>query len=83
MSERQREHVKEYRRSLAAWKAKNLGEKMCHDLAAAVAKDRHRLEADEQAAVDAWLDERYPERKAKPKPGAACRYHQFCDGRDH
>jgi hypothetical protein len=70
MSERQRDHVKEYGRSLAAWRAKNLGEKMCHDLAAAVAKERFKLEPDKQAEVDAWLDDRYPERKAKPNPDA-------------
>ena len=63
MSERQRDHAKEYIRQLNLNKERNLGEKMCHGIAAAVAKEKFRLEPEEQLAVDAWLDERYPARK--------------------
>ena len=65
MSERQRDHVKEYARSLAVWKEKNLSDKICRDCAAASTKEKSRLEPDEQQAVDAWLDERYPARVKK------------------
>ena len=50
------------------WKVKNLGEKMCHNLATAAAKEKFRLEPDEQAVVDAWLDVKYPERVKKDPP---------------
>jgi hypothetical protein len=49
MSQQQRDHVKRYVSNLSKWKRKNLGERMCHEL----------------AAVDAWLDERYPVRTKK------------------
>jgi hypothetical protein len=63
MSERQRDHVKEYARALGVWREKNLSDKNCHEIAAATAKEKFRLEPDEQKAVDAWLDEKYPVRK--------------------
>lgn len=63
MSQQQRDHVVEYKRALAVWEAKNISEKNCHELAAATAKEKFSLEPDEQRAVDAWLDEKYPVRK--------------------
>ena len=62
MSRQQRDHVKEYTRTLGLNRSRNLGEKMCHDIAAAVARKKFRLGPEEQAAVDAWLDEKYPVR---------------------
>jgi hypothetical protein len=66
MSERQREHAKRYIQSLRIWKEKNIGEHACHQLAADTARVAFKLPDDEQTAVDAWLDERYPARR-KPK----------------
>ena len=40
MSQRQRDHAKEYIRQLNLNKERNLGEKMCHGIAAAVAKEK-------------------------------------------
>ena len=68
MSQHQRDHVKEYARSLAVWKEKNLSDKVCHDCAAATAKEKVRLEPDEQKAVDEWLDGKYPKRLKKDPP---------------
>ena len=40
---------------------------MRHDIASAVAKRELRLELEEQTAVDAWLDEKYPVRTKEEK----------------
>jgi hypothetical protein len=45
------------------WREKNLSDKNCHDIAAAAAGEQYALGPEERAAVDEWLDERYPERK--------------------
>jgi hypothetical protein len=68
VSQRQRDHVKEYARSLRLGKEKNLSDKVCHDCAASTAKEKFRLEPEEQAAVDAWLDEKYLERTKRDEP---------------
>lgn len=68
MSDRQRDHVKRYMKSFAEWKEKNLGAEMSHQLAAAVAREEFKLDAEEQRAVDEWLDEKFPERKKKREP---------------
>ena len=61
MSERQLDHVKEYGRSLRLSRERNFSDRMCHDIASAVAREKFRLEPDEQKAVDEWLDKKYPE----------------------
>jgi hypothetical protein len=68
ISQRPRDHIIEYRRSLAVWREKNLSVKICHECAAASTKEKFRLEPEEQLAVDAWLDEKYPERKKEMPP---------------
>lgn len=68
MSEQQRGYVQRYMKSLKGWREKSLGERMCHNLAAATAADVFRLSPEEQREVDAWLDEKFPERKAEGKP---------------
>ena len=65
MSERQREHVQEYGRSLRLSRERNFSDRMCHDIASAVAREKFRLEPDEQKAVDEWLNKKYPERLKK------------------
>ena len=63
VSQRQRDHAKEYMRGLAVWREKNLSDRVCQDCAAAPAEAKFRPGPEEQAAVDAWLDEKYPVRK--------------------
>ncbi len=65
MSQQQRDHVKRYGESLRIWKEKNMGERMCHDLASETARTKFKLSDDEQKEVDAWLDERYPMRRTR------------------
>jgi hypothetical protein len=69
MSTLQHNYAKEYIRSLKVWREKNIGTKACHELAAATARDKFKLEPDELKAVDAWLDEKFPERKKEEPRG--------------
>jgi hypothetical protein len=65
MSERspQYHHVLRYKQTLKRWLEANLGAEMCHKLAGIEARKAFPLLDEQQAEVDAWLDERYPERK--------------------
>jgi len=65
MSQQQRDHARRYMSSLARWKEKNLGDRQCHELAAAVARQEFPLSEEERREVDAWLDEKYPVRTNK------------------
>lgn len=66
MSERspQYHHVLRYKRTLKGGKEANLGEGVCHRLAAIEARKAFPLPDDKQAEVDAWLDKKYLGRKS-------------------
>ena len=65
MSERSRKyhHARVYKRTLERWKAANMAEGVCHELAAAEAREAYPLTVAEQAELDTWLDMKYPERR--------------------
>lgn len=44
MSQQQRAHVLSHMCSVTVWNEKNLSDKICHDCAAATAKEKFRLE---------------------------------------
>ena len=56
-------HALRYKQTLRRWKAANMADAVCHELAAVEARESFPLSDAEQAEVDAWLDKTYPGRK--------------------
>jgi hypothetical protein len=61
----QQEHASRYMTNLTKWQDRKMSEALCHILAATFTREEFPLSENDQRAVDAWLDEKFPVRTKK------------------